>query len=149
MSRYRRTINLDVPPADAFAYLARFSNAAQWDPGVGAAEMLTPEPVDVGSAFELDVLIMGRALPFRYEVIEHERPTRVTLRAERHPFVSLDTIEVAPTDTGCTLTYDADLRLVGPYRVFSPLLDLAFRRIGDRALDGLRAAFASGVASAA
>ena len=149
MSRYRRTITLDIPPAEAFAYLARFSNAAGWDPGVSRARMLTPEPVAVGSAFELDVRSLGRDLPFRYEVIEHEPPTRVTLRAERPPFVSLDTIEVVPTDTGFALTYDADLRLVGPYRLLSPLLDLAFRRIGDRAIDGLRAAFASGVASAA
>ncbi len=149
MSRYRRTITLDVPPAEAFAYLARFSNAAQWDPGVSRAEMVTPEPVGVGSTFELDVRAMGRDLPFRYEVIEHEPPTRVTLRAERHPFVSVDTIVVAPLDAGCTLTYDADLRLVGLFRVFSPLLDLAFRRIGDRAIEGLRTAFASGEARAA
>ncbi len=74
----------------------------------------------------------------------------MTLRAERHPFVSVDTIVVAPLDAGCTLTYDADLRLVGLFLVFSPSLDiLAFRRIGDRAIEGLRTAFASGEARAA
>ncbi len=32
MSRYRRTITLDVPPAEAFAYLARFSNVGPVGP---------------------------------------------------------------------------------------------------------------------
>ena len=35
------------------------------------------------------------------------------------------------------MTYDADLTLKGPLGL-DPLLKLAFNRIGDRAVDGLR-----------
>lgn len=44
----------------------------------------------------------------------------------------------APVGEG-TVTYDADLALKGPLRIADPLLGLAFDRVGDRALEGLRA----------
>ena len=39
---------------------------------------------------------------------------------------------------GTRVTYDADLALKGPLRIADPLLGLAFDRVGDRALEGLR-----------
>jgi hypothetical protein len=65
----------------------------------------------------------------------------VTLRGENATVVSLDTMTFSDGTSGGTLVrYDADLRLKGPLRLADPLLLLAFRRTGDRALDGLRAA---------
>jgi hypothetical protein len=46
------------------------------------------------------------------------------------------------TATGTRLTYDADLALKGPLRIADPVLALAFNRVGDRALAGLRRALA-------
>ena len=60
------------------------------------------------------------------------------LRAETTTIVSLDTITFEGTLTGTAVTYDADLRLKGLLRVLDPIFSLAFRRIGDRARDGLR-----------
>ena len=149
MTRYRRTIDVEVEPDDAFDFLARFSNAAAWDPGVAEARLLTPEPVGLGSAFEVMVSTAGRQMPFRYEIIEYQRPSRVVLRAEQPRIVSEDTITVVRgLHGGSAVTYDADLRLTGVLRFLDPLLALVFRRIGDRALDGLRRAFASGQPSA-
>jgi len=48
-----------------------------------------------------------------------------------------------PTDVGSVVTYDADLRVRGLFRLADPLLALAFRRIGDRARDGLVRALAA------
>ena len=53
---------------------------------------------------------------------------------------SIDRIEIVPTATGSSVTYDADLRLRGPWRAFSPLMAIGFRRIGERAADGLTTA---------
>jgi hypothetical protein len=39
---------------------------------------------------------------------------------------------------GTRVTYDADLALRGILRIADPLLGLAFNRVGDRALAGLR-----------
>ena len=49
-----------------------------------------------------------------------------------------DQITVRPEGAGASVTYDADLQLRGALRVLDPLLGLAFKRLGDRARDGLR-----------
>ena len=52
--------------------------------------------------------------------------------------VSRDRITFESTAAGTRVTYDADLALKGLLRIADPLLALAFNRVGDRALAGLR-----------
>ena len=139
MARYRCTIETALSPDEAFDYMARFSNAESWDPSVVRASMVTPEPVEKGSIFEVVVRSLGRELPFRYEVVEHSRPKRVVLRARRGSLVSEDTVTVRALSVGgSALTYDADLRMEGPLRLLDPLLGLVFQRLGCNAEAGLR-----------
>lgn len=147
MARYRADIPSPKTPEAAFEYLARFSNAVEWDPTVVRAEMVTPAPVGRGSAFELVIRTGRRESTWRYEIIEHDPPQRVVLRAERGALVSEDTITVRPAPNGGSIaTYDADLRLRGLLRIADPLLAIAFRRLGDRAAAGLRRELAGGTA---
>ena len=44
MARYHATVESRSPAAETFGYLAAFSNAAEWDPGVLAGEQLDPGP---------------------------------------------------------------------------------------------------------
>ena len=47
---YSRRLVVPVPLDETFAYLSRFSSAAEWDPGVTSARMVTPNPVQLGRA---------------------------------------------------------------------------------------------------
>jgi hypothetical protein len=123
-----------------FAYMARFSNAAEWDPGVTGAEELTPGPPALGSTYRLGVRSLGRSLNLDYRITEFDHPARVVLSAENTTLRSIDVIEItSDPGGGSTLTYDATLTLKGIFAVASPLLGPAFRRLGDRAAAGLRA----------
>jgi carbon monoxide dehydrogenase subunit G len=133
---YRGTLRVPGPADRVFAYLARFSNAAHWDPGVRSGRMVTPEPVGLGSVFELQVLFLGRSIPMSYRIVELGPGRRVVLQAN-DPVASLDTITVEPTGDGCEVTYEARLTLTGMRRLADPLLGLVFQRIGDRAAKGL------------
>jgi len=42
MARYHATVESRRSAAETFGYLATFSNAAEWDPGVLAGEQLDP-----------------------------------------------------------------------------------------------------------
>jgi dehydrogenase/reductase SDR family member 12 len=53
MARYYATVESGRSAAGTFGYLAAFSNAAEWDPGVLAGEQLDPGPVRAGSRFRL------------------------------------------------------------------------------------------------
>jgi hypothetical protein len=75
--------------------------------------------------------------------VELDRPHRVVLRATSHSVVSNDAISFRPTPNGGTLvTYDADLRLKGALRLAELPMRVLFRRIGERARDGLEEALA-------
>jgi len=144
MATYRTSVSSPKSPADVFSYLARFSNAAHWDPGVSAAEDITPGPPAFGSTYRLMVRFLGLTVPLEYRIEEIDAPTRVVLQAENSQFRSTDRIEVAEaSDGGSTVTYEATLTPKGIAAAFSPLMGVVFRRIGDRAAVGLRAALAT------
>jgi uncharacterized protein YndB with AHSA1/START domain len=138
MARYRTSVDSPASAEAVFDYLADFSSAAQWDPGVASAKRLDTGPVGVGSRFEVVVRFGPRRIPLTYELVEYVRPERFVLQAEAPTFSSRDTITVTPTASGSTMTYDADLPLKGPFKLFDKVLGLLFGRIGDNAAAGLR-----------
>ena len=82
VARYSREIVVPTSLDTTFAYLSKFSSAQEWDPGVIAAEMVTPEPVGLGSRFRLTAVFLGARVPLEYEIIEYDPPRRVVLTAE-------------------------------------------------------------------
>jgi Polyketide cyclase / dehydrase and lipid transport len=138
MAHYVARIPVTVTRSAAFEDLSRFDRAAEWDPGVEAGEMLTPEPVGVGSRFRLVARFLGRRTPLVYEIVDLERDERIVLRAENRSVRSVDTITFQDDDRGSVVVYDAQLHAKGIGRLADPLLAIVFRRIGDRAAAGLR-----------
>lgn len=139
MARHVASVDTGWERETAFDHLAAFANIADWDPSVEAAESLTADPLTQGARFRVDLSMLGRRVPLVYETIAIERPLRVTLRAETPTAISLDTMtfDLRP-DGGTIVTYDAHVELRGALRVLELPFRLAFRRLGDRARDGLR-----------
>jgi len=142
MAYYRAHLEVRRPIDEVFAYLADFSNTAQWDPGVVSARKLGDGPVAVGSEFEVVSKFLGREVPLTYRVVQYDPPSRVVLEAGNDDLRSLDTITLEKTARGTRLTYDANLSLQGIRYVADFALHLAFQWIGRRAVAGLRAALA-------
>jgi carbon monoxide dehydrogenase subunit G len=138
MAHYRATVDVPRPPEDAFAYLSDFSTTEEWDPGVVEATRVGDAPVGQGTEFRLMAEFLGRRTPLTYRIVEYDPPQAVTFRGENSSVVSLDRVTFEPSDEGTRITYDADLALKGVFKLADPLLGLAFNRVGDRALEGLR-----------
>jgi hypothetical protein len=136
MPRYRARIPSPWDPDRAFAYMADFSNAAEWDPGVVRASTVTEDGLEPGAAFDLVVAAAGREMRLRYLVTERE-PRRITLRALTRLIESEDTITVTPDAGGSVVEYDARLSLRGLARLLNPVLGPSFNRMGRRAHDSL------------
>jgi hypothetical protein len=145
MATYRTSIPSTRPPADLFAYMARFSNAREWDPSVSGAEELSPGPPALGSTYRLRVRSLGGSVVvLDYRIIEFAAPHRVVLHAQNHLLSSTDVIEVeSGPGEGSTLAYTATLTLRGFLSPFSALLQRPFQGLGDRAADGLGAVVGS------
>ena len=59
-------IDSNLPPEEAFAYLADFANARHWDPSVVEAERRDAASLGTGSSFDLSVKFGGRTIPMRF-----------------------------------------------------------------------------------
>lgn len=137
MARNRASVQSLRPAAETFGYLADFSNAAHWDPGVLAAERLDSGPVGTGSRFRLVVPFLGRPTELIYEVTSYGPGHTVTLAAVSRLLQATDTIAVTGGPDACTVSYAAEVRLRGPLRVLDPLLRPGFQAVAARAVAGL------------
>ena len=138
MARYRASIETLWTADKAFAYLSDFSTSAEWDPGVVAAERVGDGAAGEGAEFRLVAEFLGRRTALTYRVVESQPPRAVTCVGENATVASRDRITVETIAGGARVSYDADLRLKGLRRLADPLLAVAFNRVGDRALAGLR-----------
>lgn len=134
MARYVTTIASTLAPEAAYAYMADFSNALEWDPSVTEAKRSGE------SAFDLVAKFGGRGVPLHYETVASDPPRSLVLEARKPSFTSRDTITVAPAPGGSTVHYDARLEFTGVGRVLDPLMQLLFNRTGAKAAAGMRAA---------
>jgi carbon monoxide dehydrogenase subunit G len=143
MPSYQTTVASPWSADRAFDYLVDLEHFADWDPGVKRATRAPASEPGTAPAFDVTVGGVGRDLTLRYEVVAADRPRRFEARAETGTLRSVDVITVAAEPGGGSrVTYDADLSFKGVLRVGNPLLGLAFRRLGDRAAEGLRAKLA-------
>jgi carbon monoxide dehydrogenase subunit G len=137
MAKYVTTVRTPMSPEDAFAYMADLTNFEQWDPGVQKAGQVVGDGGGPDAEFDVTVDAPGGGLTLRYRTIAYDAPTSVTVKASSKLFTSLDRIDVAPDGDGSLVTYDAELTLNGPLKVFDLALKPMFNKIGGRANRGL------------
>ena len=137
MARYQATVRSQRPPTETFDYLATFSNAVDWDPGVLAGEQLDPGPVTVGTRFRLVVPFLGLRMPLTYHVTSYQPGHEVVLAATSGLLRATDKIVVTGAAGGPAVSYEAEVRLRGPLHLLDPILRPGFRAVADRAAAGL------------
>ena len=140
MAYCHATIEVPRPIDEVFRYLADFSNAAKWDPGVVRARQASPGPVAPGTEFEVVARFLGRDVALRYRVVQLDPPNRVVLEGETDTLRLVDTIVLEKWGAGTRIHYDANLSLKGLYYLADLPLHALFQWIGRRAIQGLEEA---------
>ena len=140
MTTFRERIETALPLQDAFDFVADFSNAEQWDPGVASSEALDAGPVREGTRFKLGVRMGGRVAPMEYAVTTWEPPHRVVLTGSGSGVAAVDDIRFETTPAGTRIDYTADIRLRGLLRLLAPFAGGSFARIARDARDGMQRA---------
>lgn len=139
MPRYVVTVPSSKSAAEAFAYMSDMRLYPEWDKGISKVELVAGTAPGLGAAYAVTVRgIGGRDTIFRYDTTEWTDGTSLLLVGKGGPFKSVDRITVAPTATGCDVTYDATLTFGGLLAPFNLALGLVFNKVGDRAARGLR-----------
>lgn len=140
MANYNATVNSPKTPEEAFDYLADFTNATEWDPNTSSSKCVEGKPGELGSRYDVVTEFGGREMELTYETIEVDRPRKVVLQSGNSSTEIRDTMTFAPSGTGTEVTYNANVAPKGLVKLIDPVLSLMFKRVGDRAADGLREA---------
>lgn len=148
MAILRETVETPLARDEAFAFVADFANAAQWDPGVIASAQLGDGPVGVGTRYQLLVRMGGRAAPMTYTVTAWEPGRRVVLAGTGSGVRATDEIRFEPAASGTRIAYTADIRLTGWRRLLAPFARGALARVARDAREGLAGELARRVAGA-
>ena len=147
MTRLNERIQTPMSINDAFAYLADFANAEEWDPGVATAERIGAE-VGVGTRYRLGVRQGDRVAPMEYRITIFEPPRRVVLVGSGSRVKATDEIRFEANAAGTIVDYTADIRLTGILRLAQPFMGGIFRKIAEDASDGIARTLAERAASA-
>ncbi|MBN1529224.1 MAG: SRPBCC family protein [Thermoleophilaceae bacterium] len=110
------------PPEEVFAFVADARNRPLWDEGVGSEELISPEPIGVGSTLRTRMRSMGRDLEYLWEIAEHDPPRRVRVESTAGPFPTTLVWEVAAHREGSRATFEVSGRPGGAMRLFQPLI---------------------------
>ena len=125
MVRIVNEIDVEASPETAFDELSDLRNEMRWSPKMRTAELLSGEPITVGSRFRA-----GWAGTPSMNVVytSYERPSRWGASYASWLMVGETAAEVTPTTSGSHLTSTMDLRLRGPLRPLGAVLAKAISR---------------------
>ena len=134
-----RTVVVDKPLAEVFAYLSDFTTTTEWDPGT-VTTVLDRGDGGVGTTYLNTSAFLGRKTQLTYVVRELVPGERIRLQGENQTVIATDTMSFREVKTGTEVTYVAEFTFKGPARFIAPLLRPALERLGNQAEAGLREA---------
>lgn len=137
--RLQKTVVVDKPLDEVFAYLADFTTTTEWDPGT-VTTVLQSGDGSVGTSYLNTSSFLGRQTRLTYVVRELVPDERIRLRGENQTVVAVDTMSFRKVEAGTEVTYEAEFSFKGPARFLAPLLRPALERLGHQAQTGMREA---------
>lgn len=140
MTSYTAAFESSREPEEAFAYIANFAKAAEWDPNVATSAQREPGSVAVGTIFDLLVESSGRSIPLAYVVVTYDPPRTIVLEAQSAQFATHDEYRIVPLGAGCRVEYEATIEMKGMLRAVEKIVAPRFSASADAAIAGLRVA---------
>jgi carbon monoxide dehydrogenase subunit G len=113
------------PIEHVFDYLSDPRNEPNWLPGASAVEKTSQGPVGLGSTFLGHYSRAGRV---ELELVEFERPRKVTFRTHSKLLDFDDAVELSATDGGTRLHARMSATPRGVMRLLAPLIARTLRR---------------------
>ena len=125
MVEFRNQIDIQAAPELVFDELSDVRHEQRWSDKLRSIELLTPEPVGVGSRLRAT----WSGAPVNDVVYrEYERPVRWRTESTSWLMTVEVLLEVAPTSSGSRLFSTWNLHPRGALRVLSPVLGRAFNQ---------------------
>jgi uncharacterized protein YndB with AHSA1/START domain len=123
MPKIERTMTVQKPLDQVWAYLTDFTNTEEWDPPTVSTTRISGDG-GVGTVYRNVSKILGREVEIEYTVVDLEPRSVLRLRGTTSSMEMLDTIRFAESPDGVTVTYTAEFDPQGAAKLVEPLLPL-------------------------
>jgi uncharacterized protein YndB with AHSA1/START domain len=110
---------IEAPPETVFDCLADARNEPEWLSGAKQVRKTTDDPVGLHTRFEGEYTRAGKVI---LEVVEFDRPRRLTFRAQARIVHFDDAVELTPDGAGTRLTPRLSAEPQGLMRLFTPMI---------------------------
>jgi carbon monoxide dehydrogenase subunit G len=139
MPTIRRTVTVDRPLAEVWAFLSDFTTTEEWDPGTVRTTRRSGDG-GVGTVYDNVSKFAGREseLVYTVEAIEPER--MIKLKGENPAVTATDTMTFTGTDERTVVEYVAVFDFHGVLKFAAPLMFPLFKKLGDDAAKGMTTA---------
>lgn len=121
--RVTATTQIARPPEDVFDMLADVRNDTKWNSRVSSVELLSAEPIGLGSRFAM----VNGGSKYDATITGYERPSRLEFEASGKPDLTI-VYTLTPSGEGTELASEFDFRPKGALKVLLPLLGPVIRR---------------------
>lgn len=139
--KLERTVTVQKPVDEVFAYLSDFTTTTEWDPGT-VSTVRTSGNGAVGTEYHNTSTFAGRQTELTYVVVDLVPNERISLRGENKTVIADDTMTFREANGATEVTYTANFSFKGITRFMAPLLKPAFTKLGNEAETGMAAALA-------
>lgn len=110
MQRVERSVSIDAPPADVFAYLSDLDRLAEWQSGVIGARRTSDGRMGVGATAQVTRQLMGQRLEAPLTVTAYDPPRRLTVGSEVSGIRADATLDVAADGAGSQVSFAMEFR---------------------------------------
>jgi uncharacterized protein YndB with AHSA1/START domain len=117
-------VRIEAPPETVFDYLADARNEPEWLPGAKAVRKTTDDPVGLHTRFEGEY---ARAGTVSLELVEFDRPRKLTFRAQAKIVHFDDAVELSPDGAGTLLKARLSAEPQGLMRLLAPVMARTMR----------------------
>jgi hypothetical protein len=109
MPRFERSVVVELPVRDVFAFVACVENNLQWQPSLLEVAAVTDGPVGVGSRFWERRRVLGVPVVSEYVIEEFDPPRRCSARSVTGPVAFQVGYHLRPTAGGTLMTVAGDV----------------------------------------
>ena len=138
MPSVSRTFTTTATPNAAYAYLADFTHAEEWDPGTKSCDRTSGDG-GVGTTYRNVSSFLGREVEVTYTTAELAPPTRVHLRGTNEQFEGHDIFEITASGRGSQVRYTAEMSFSGLAKLAAPLVAAYLPILAKKTVAQLRA----------
>jgi Polyketide cyclase / dehydrase and lipid transport len=122
MARIDGEIVINRPVEEVFDFVADERNEPRYNPGMVRAEMLTPEPVGLGSRFRAEMRTRPRPVVMTTEFTGYDRPRRLASTTRLATMDIQGALTFDPVPGGTRMRWSWDVAPHGLLKLLSPLV---------------------------